>query len=110
MRNIKGDKIIEEFLVKIIEYLRVYLTNPLFLVPVVWVSLGFVASWFVISAKKHQPISAQEAELLWKSHKQFSNCKGKTFEKIMKNEKIIGYKCQCGYEHQQKRPIVNFGV
>jgi len=90
--------------------LRTFLTNPLFLVPTVWVSFGCLASWFMLSAKKHQPISAEEIEILWKSHMQFSKCKGKKFEKIMKGKKLIGYKCQCGYEHQQRRPIINFGV
>jgi hypothetical protein len=101
---------IEEFLVQILEYLKIYLTNPLILVPVVWVIFGYIACWFILSAKKHQPISHKEATLLWKSHKQFGNCKSKKFEKILKGKKIIGYKCQCGYEHKQKRPIINFGV
>jgi hypothetical protein len=103
-------KLIEQILVEILDYLKTFLTNPLFLVPTVWVSFGCLASWFMLSAKKHQAISAEEIDVLWKSHKQFSKCNSKKFEKIMKGEKIIGYKCECGYEHQQKRPIINFGV
>ena len=48
--------------------------------------------------------------MLWKSHKHFNKCKAKNFEKISQGKKIIGYKCQCGYEHRQKRPIINFGI
>ena len=102
--------VVEEFLVQILDHLRTYLTNPLFLLPTVWVSFGCVAAWFILSAKKHQPISAKEVEMLWKSHKQFSQCKAKEFEKITRGKKIIGYKCQCGFEQKQKRPIINFGA
>jgi hypothetical protein len=101
---------VEEFFVQILGHLRTYFTNPLFLVPIVWVAFGIVASWFILSAKKHQPISISEVNMLWKSHKQFSQCKAKKFEEIIKGKKIIGYKCECGYEHKQKRPIINFGV
>ena len=95
---------------QLVTNLKTYFTSPLFLVPTVWVSFGCVAAWFVLSAKKHQPISTTEVEMLWKSHKQFSKCKAKKFAKISKGKKIIGYKCQCGYEHKQKRPIINFGI
>jgi phage gp36-like protein len=102
--------LVEEMIAQLLNYLRIYLTNPLFLIPIVWVSFGCVIAWFFLSAKKHQPISAKEVEMLWKSHKHFSKCKAKKFEKISEGKKIIGYKCQCGYEHEQKRPIINFGI
>ena len=101
---------IEEILAQVLNHLKTFLTNPLFLVPTVWVSFGCVFSWFILSAKKHQPVSDKEVEMLWKSHKQFSQCKAKKYEKITKGKTIIGYKCQCGYEHKQKRPIINIGL
>lgn len=103
-------ELVEEMVAQLLTYLKTYLTNPLFLVPTVWVSLGCVTAWFILAAKKHQPISAKEVEILWKSHKHFSKCKAKKFEKISKGTKIIGYRCNCGYEHKQKRPIINFGI
>lgn len=101
---------IEEILVEILGHLRTFITNPMFLVPTVWVSFACVISWFILAAKKHQPISKKEVDMLWKSHKQFSQCKAKSYEEILSGNKIIGYRCQCGYEHRQKRPIINFGV
>lgn len=95
---------------QLLTYLKTYITNPLFLVPTVWISFGCAVAWFILSAKKHQPISNKEVEMLWKSHKHFNKCKAKEFEKISQGKKIIGYKCQCGYEHRQKRPIINFGI
>jgi len=103
-------KIIEDILVQILIHLKTFITNPMFLVPTVWVSFGCVASWFVLSAKKFQALSSNDVQTLWKSHKQFSQCKAKKFEKISKGEKIIGYRCTCGYEHKQRRPIINFGT
>ena len=101
---------VEEFLIQILDNLRIYITNPLFLVPTIWVSFGCVTSWFILSAKKHQPISEKEVIHLWKTHRQFSRCKSRKYEKIAKGKKIVGYKCQCGYEHKQKKPILNFGA
>ena len=101
---------VEEFFVEILSHLRTYFTSPLFLIPTVWITVGIVAAWFILSAKKHQAISANEVNMLWKSHKQFNKCKARKFEKIIKGKKIIGYKCECGYEHKQKRPIINFGA
>ena len=98
--------LIEEILV----HLKTFFTNPMFLVPTVWVSFGCVISWFILSAKNYQQISPEEVDMLWKTHKQFSCCEAKEFEKITKGKKIVGYKCQCGYEHKQKRPIINFGA
>jgi hypothetical protein len=101
---------VEEILVQILDHLKTYFTNPLFLVPIVWIGFGGIVCWLIISAKKHQPISVKDVNMLWKSHKQFNQCKAKKFEKLTKGKKIIGFKCQCGYEHKQKRPIINFRI
>ena len=101
---------VEEMLVQILNNLKMFLANPLFLVPVVFVSVGYVFSWLFFMAKKHQPISKKEVDMLWKSHRQFSRCKAKKYEKITYGGKIVGYKCECGYEHKQKRPIINVHI
>lgn len=101
---------IEEMLVQILDNLKTFLTNPLFIVPVVFVSVGYLFSWLFFMAKRHQPISKKEVDILWKSHRQFSQCKAKKYEKITRDEKIVGYKCECGYEHKQKRPIINLHI
>jgi len=84
-------------------------SNAEYLVPTIWVTLGCTVTWFVLSAKREQEITQKEAEMLWKSHKQFNNCSAETFTEITKGKKIIGYICQCGHEHKQERPITNFG-
>jgi hypothetical protein len=82
-------------------------SNLEYLVPTIWVTLGCAVAWFLLSARKQQAITTQEAEMLWKSHKQFKSCSAKTFTTLKKRDRIIGYVCQCGYEHRQERPLVN---
>jgi hypothetical protein len=86
-----------------------FFTNIEYLVPTVWVAFGCVVAWFLLSAKRIQEITINEAEILWKSHKQFNHCTAENFTKITKGKKLIGYVCQCGHEHKQERPIINFG-
>jgi len=86
-----------------------FFSSPEYLVPTMWVAFGCAVAWFLLSAKREQEITVEEAEMLWKSHKQFKQCLAKKFTKITKGKKLIGYICQCGHEHKQERPIVDFG-
>ena len=87
--------------------LQSFFSNTEYLVPAMWVTLGCAVAWFLLSAKREQEITAEEAEMLWKSHKQFNHCSAETFNEINKGKKIIGYICQCGHEHKQERPMIN---
>ena len=86
-----------------------FFSNVEYLVPTMWVAFGCAVAWFFLSAKNEQAISAKEADLLWKSHKQFKQCSAETFTEIKKRKKLIGYLCQCGHKYKQERPIINFG-
>ena len=86
-----------------------FFSNAEYLVPTVWVALGCNVAWFLLSAKRNQEITKKEAEMLWKSHKYFKQCLANKFTEINKGKKIIGYVCQCGHEHKQERPMINFG-
>jgi hypothetical protein len=78
-----------------------------YVVPSIWVALGCAVTWYLLSAKRLHEITSHETEILWKTHKQFSRCSAKKFEKITKTKKIFGYICQCGFQHMQERPIIN---
>ena len=80
-----------------------------YLVPAVWVALGCAVAWFLLSAKRIHEITPREAEILWKTHKQFKHCSAKKFDTIKKRKKTIGYICECGYKHKQERPMINIG-
>jgi hypothetical protein len=76
------------------------------LVFTVWTALVAYATWYFTSAKNYAPLTPNEAKILWKIHKQNINCNGKKWQAIKHHGKIIGFKCECGYKHTQKRPIV----
>ena len=94
----------------IIFAIQSFFSHPEFLVPTMWVAFGCTLAWFLLSAKRHHTIDKEELEMLWKTHKQFNNCKANVYEPIMKGDKIIGYMCECGHRHLQHRPLVNFGA
>jgi hypothetical protein len=82
--------------------LESFFSHPEFLVPTMWVTFGCTLSWYLLSAKTYKEITTREVDLLWRSV-------AKKFEQITKGKRIVGYRCQCGHKHLQKRPIVNFG-
>ena len=88
--------------------LQTFFSNMEYLVPTVWVTLGCMVAWFLLSAKKQHKMTTEEVEILWKSHKQFKRCTAKKYTEIKKEKHIIGYVCECGHEHKQERPIINF--
>jgi len=83
------------------------LLNSGVLVPAIWLSLGFATAWFLLSAKRVVPLSAKEAETLWKVHKQHKNCRAKKWNEITNGQKLIGFECECGHKQVQRKPIIN---
>jgi hypothetical protein len=77
------------------------------LIPAIWLSLGFATAWFLLSAKRVVPLTLKETETLWKDHKQKVLCEAKSWHKIVRKNKIVGFECDCGYKHIQKRHIIN---
>jgi hypothetical protein len=75
------------------------------LMPTVWACFALYTTWYLTSAKDYAPLTREEAELLWKIHKQNAECKVKKWREIRRRGKIVGFECECGYRHVQKRPI-----
>ena len=71
-----------------------------------WVSFAAYASWYFTSAKHHVPLTGKEVRLLWKIHKNNTQCKSRKWHEIRCRDEIVGFKCECGYKHVQKRPVV----
>jgi hypothetical protein len=94
----------------VVSAIQSFFSHPEFLVPTMWVAFGCVLAWFLLSAKRHHTIEDDELEMLWKSHKQFNHCNATRFEPITKGTQTIGYICECGHQHIQHRPLINFGV
>jgi hypothetical protein len=75
------------------------------LVAIVWGAFIAYAIWYFTMAKHYAPLTQEEAIVLWKIHKQNANCHSTRWRKIKPGGKIVGFECECGYRHIQKRPI-----
>jgi len=81
---------------------------PIIILPVIWASFACCLLWYVTSAKRHVPITFNDAKTLWKIHKKNARCSGHKWHPISgKGGKISGFECECGYKYNQKRPIVS---
>ena len=78
------------------------------LIPAVWLSLGFLIAWLLLSAKLTVPMSKEEIDTLWTFHKQKTKCESKSCKEIIQKNNIIGFECECGFNHIQKKPLINF--
>ena len=77
------------------------------LIPGLALSFGLFVAYILISAKHYVPLTTKDAEALWKSHKSNKQCKAKNWHEITKDEKLIGYECDCGFRSIQKKPLIN---
>ena len=63
--------------------------------------------WFMIAVKRSEPITVDEAKMLWKIHKKTTHCGGKKWQPITrKGDKLKGFQCECGYNYSQERPML----
>ncbi|MBT0158433.1 hypothetical protein G4O51_00430 [Candidatus Bathyarchaeota archaeon A05DMB-2] len=78
------------------------------ILPTVWASFAGYLIWYVTSAKRNVTITLEDANTLWKIHKNSSNCTGHHWQPISRRGgKIFGFRCECGYKYTQKRPLVS---
>lgn len=79
------------------------------LIPGLALCFGFYIGYLLLSARNVVPMTTEEIEILWKFHKQTKCCNAKTWHEITKKKELIGYECECGFKHIQKKPLINFG-
>jgi len=76
------------------------------LMALLWLTLAAYSSWFLLKAKTLQPLTLENLAIKWKLHKQETGCTTKRLHSMIKRKnKIIGFKCNCGYEFLQQRLI-----
>ena len=80
------------------------------LIPAIWLSLGLAIAWFLLSAKRVVPVTKEEAETLWKVHRQQAHCSSKKWKEIVKSNKVVGFECECGHKHVQKKHIITINA
>jgi hypothetical protein len=79
------------------------------LIPGLALCFGFYIAYLLLSAGHVVPMTAEEAETLWKFHRQKTGCKAETWREITKKKKLIGFECGCGFKHIQKKPLITVG-
>ena len=70
-----------------------------------WLILIAYFAWFSLSAKDYASMTPRDAGTLWKIHKRSAECRSNRWHEIRQKENIVGFECECGYRHLQKRPI-----
>jgi len=80
------------------------------LIPAIWLSLGLAIAWLLLSAKRVVPLSREEAETLWKFHKQKTGCRAESWREIVRGDRIVGFECACGHKHVQKKHIITINA
>lgn len=71
-----------------------------------WFGVGAYVSWYVFKAKEFQPLALDDLALIWKLHKRQTGCKSSYIHDLLvRNDEVVGFRCECGHEFFQKRPI-----
>ena len=86
--------------------MEIFTSNLYIIMPALWASFTTYTVWYVTRAKHYSPITPNEARQLWVIHRQTFNCNGKRWRQIRRGGATIGFQCECGHRHIQKRPIV----
>ena len=81
--------------------------NILVIMPALWAGFTAYAVWYVTGAKRYSPLTPAEARTLWHIHHQTVHCDAKRWRKITRRGQIVGFECECGYKHVQKRPLIS---
>jgi len=71
-----------------------------------WLALVTYAIWYLFKAKTIQPLTLDDLALTWKIHKHQTKCKASHIHTLLvKDNEVVGFKCECGHETIQKRLI-----
>jgi len=89
-----------------ISVLSVIAPISLLLTPALLISFAACAVWYFISEKRYVPLTQNEVKLLWKIHKQSCKCHAAKWRELKRQDKIVGFECECGYRRVQKRSLI----
>lgn len=100
------EAVIETVIERVIEASIEAARNNLELLMVtLWICFAGYSVWYLTLANRYVSLTPNEADLLWKMHKQSVGCKAEEWRKIKRGQEIVGFECECGYRHVQKGPI-----
>ena len=71
-----------------------------------WFIFGAYSFWFFTQAKTLQSLTLDDLALTWQIHKQQTGCTAPHIHSLFtKSNRVVGFKCNCGYKFLQKRLI-----
>lgn len=71
-----------------------------------WLALIVYLTWFFFRAKTFQSLTLDDLALTWKLHKRETDCNASRIHSLLKrNDEVVGFRCDCGYEFFQQRLI-----
>ena len=79
------------------------------LIPGLALCFGFYIAYLLLSARNVVPMTKEEAETLWKFHKQKLCCQAEQWYEITKKNKLVGFECDCGFKQIQKKHLITVG-
>jgi hypothetical protein len=83
------------------------LTSNLWIVmPSSWACFTTYLAWYFTKVKRYSPITSAEARQLWTIHKHDTRCNGRKWSQVRRGKQTVGFECECGYKHVQKKPII----
>lgn len=85
---------------------EILISNLQIIAPTVWGGFALYGAWYFTRAKRLSPLTKTEAKQLWTIHKQDSGCKAQKWRQVKRGKLTVGFECECGYKHVQKRPLV----
>jgi hypothetical protein len=74
--------------------------------PALWGWFTIYVAWYFTRAKRYSPITPTEARQLWTIHKHDAHCDGGKWRRVKNGKLTVGFQCECGYRHVQKKPIM----
>ena len=79
------------------------------LIPGLALCFGFYIGYLLLAARNAVPMTKEEANTLWKIHKQKDRCKAETWHEITEDKTLVGFECECGFRQIQKKPLIILG-
>ena len=85
---------------------EVLMSNLWIVMPALWGCFTTYVVWYFTKAKRYSPLTPTEARQLWTIHKHDTRCNGKKWRRVKNGKQTVGFQCECGYRHVQKKPLI----
>jgi len=85
---------------------EMFTSNLWIMMPMTWACFATYLVWYLTRVKRFSPVAPAEARQLWVIHTQTARCEGKKWRRVKNGNQTVGFQCECGYRHVQKKPLM----